>query len=309
MRGGIGSIVNKFPKVNKSRKRLNCMEKEPLISVLMTAYNREKYIAEAIESVLASTYNNFELIIVDDASTDRTVEIAREYEKKDARIRVCVNEKNLGQFPNRNKASEYAKGEFIYYADSDDTLLPDGLEKLIHAMNQFPESGFGMYNNQVKEVTLIESKEGVYNHFFKKPFLIIGPVGTILRRKFFEKIGKYPTVFGIPGDMYFDLKACCASSVILMPFQFINYRIHQDQELSNKYDYLYNNYKYLNAALTDLPLPLSTKEIQWLSKKNKRRFVVNILKYFIHTGNFRSALKAVRLAGFNFGDALIGIFH
>ena len=59
----------------------------PLVSVLMTAYNREKYIAEAIESVLASTYKNFELIIVDDCSKDKTVEIARRYAKKDQRIK------------------------------------------------------------------------------------------------------------------------------------------------------------------------------------------------------------------------------
>jgi glycosyltransferase involved in cell wall biosynthesis len=70
---------------------------KPLVSVLMTAYNREKYIAEAIQSVLSSSYTNFELIIVDDRSSDRTVEIARSFEKRDSRIRVYVNEQNLTQ--------------------------------------------------------------------------------------------------------------------------------------------------------------------------------------------------------------------
>ena len=68
------------------------VEDSPLVSVLMTAYNREKYIAEAIESVLASTYTNFELIIVDDCSTDKTVEIAKSYEVKDNRIKVYIND-------------------------------------------------------------------------------------------------------------------------------------------------------------------------------------------------------------------------
>ena len=77
----------------------------PLVSVLMTSYNREKYITEAMESVLNSTYANFELIIVDDGSTDKTVAIANEYEKKDKRVKVHTNEKNLGQFQNRNKAA------------------------------------------------------------------------------------------------------------------------------------------------------------------------------------------------------------
>ena len=89
------------------------MNIQPLVSVLMTSYNRENYIAEAIESVLASTYKNFELIIVDDRSKDRTVEIARSYESKDDRVKVYINEKNLGDYPNRNKAASYAKGFYI----------------------------------------------------------------------------------------------------------------------------------------------------------------------------------------------------
>lgn len=285
------------------------MGKDPLVSVLMTACNREKYIAEAIESVLSSTYKNFELIIVDDASSDKTVEIATQYEKKDNRIKVYVNPKNLGQFPNRNKAAEYARGEFIYYADSDDTLLRDGLEKLVWVMLQYPGPGIAMYCGQAQEVTLIDSKTGIHNHFFRSPFLIIGPGGTFLRRCFFEKIGKYPTDYGIPGDMYFNLKACCYSPVLLIPFEFMRYRIHEGQELSNKYDYLHNNYKYLNAALNDLPLPLKTEELNWLHKKNKRRFVSNIIKYFLRTGSIKKTIKAIVLAGFSFKDAVIGIFH
>ncbi len=77
---------------------------QSLISILMTAYNREHYITEAIESVLASTYQNWELIIVDDGSKDDTVSIAKSYAAEDARIKVHVNEKNLGDYPNRNRA-------------------------------------------------------------------------------------------------------------------------------------------------------------------------------------------------------------
>lgn len=89
----------------------------PLVSILMTAYNREKYIAEAIESVLASTYTNFELIIVDDCSADRTLEIAKSYEEKDKRIKIYINEKNLGDYPNRNKAASLAKGVYLKYLE------------------------------------------------------------------------------------------------------------------------------------------------------------------------------------------------
>ena len=87
----------------------------PLVSILMTAYNREKYIAEAIKSVLSSTFINFELIIVDDASVDNTVAIAQTYAANDNRLKVYINEKNIGDYPNRNKAAGYATGTFITY--------------------------------------------------------------------------------------------------------------------------------------------------------------------------------------------------
>ena len=88
------------------------------ISVLMTAFNREKYIGEAIESVLASTFKDFELIIVDDCSSDKTVEIAKNYENLDKRVKVFLNEKNLGDYSNRNKAASLANGKYIKYVDA-----------------------------------------------------------------------------------------------------------------------------------------------------------------------------------------------
>lgn len=73
-----------------------------IVSVLMTSYNREKYVAEAIESVIAQTFTEWELIIVDDQSKDATVSIAKDYAKKDSRIKVYINNHNLGDYPNRN---------------------------------------------------------------------------------------------------------------------------------------------------------------------------------------------------------------
>src|SRR6185369_13268101 len=86
--------------VNRSERGVMA---EPAVSVLMTAYNREKYVAAAIESVLAQRFTDFELIVVDDRSSDRTLEIAKEYEARDSRVRVFANERNLGDYPNRNR--------------------------------------------------------------------------------------------------------------------------------------------------------------------------------------------------------------
>ena len=85
----------------------------PAISVLMTTYNREKYVGEAIESVLNSTFKNFELVIVDDRSKDQTVEIVRNWQAKDDRVKRYINEQNLGDYPNRNQAAAHATGKYL----------------------------------------------------------------------------------------------------------------------------------------------------------------------------------------------------
>ena len=114
----------------------------PLVSVLMTAYNRKKYIAEAIESVLASTFQDFELIIVDDCSRDHTVEIVRLY-TSDPRLQVHVNEKNLGDYPNRNRAASLAKGQYLKYVDSDDYIYPRGLQIMVEMFEPFTQAAVG----------------------------------------------------------------------------------------------------------------------------------------------------------------------
>lgn len=276
----------------------------------MTAYNRERYIAEAIESVLASTYTNFELIIVDDCSADRTVEIAKSYEEKDKRIKVYVNEKNLGDYPNRNRAVSLARGRYIMFVDSDDTIVLDGIEKCVRVMENFPDCEFGIqYKDFDSSPVSLTSEEAIHKHFFVSPFLIVGPGGTIMKRSFFLRINQYPVKYGPANDMYFNLKATSLSKVALLPFPIINYRLHDGQEINNNYSYLYNNYRYLRDAVKDLPLPLEKRQSKWISNKNKRRFTVNIMKYFLRTWNLPKTLNAVRLAEFSIKDALQGIFH
>src|SRR3977135_506019 len=94
----------------------------PLVSVLLTVYNREPYLAASIESALAQTWGAFEIIIVEDRSTDGSVEIARRYERLDRRIRIVVNERNYGQFANRNHAASLASTPYLKFHDSDDVM-------------------------------------------------------------------------------------------------------------------------------------------------------------------------------------------
>jgi hypothetical protein len=196
------------------------------------------------------------------------------------------------------------------YVDSDDKILTDGFERCIDAMRQFPQAGFGMqFNEKAAAPFFVTAAKAVHDHFFNEPTLMIGPGGTILRRSFFEAIGKYPEKYGPANDMFFNLKATAAGGVLFLPFTFNYYRMHDGQEQNNKYSYLYNNYNYLHDALQELDLPLSTKEKQWIADKNKRRFLVNLVQYFIRTKNMSKALAARRLASFGIQDAWRALVH
>lgn len=104
-----------------------------LVSVIMPSFNTAKYIAETIDSVLAQTYQNWELIIVDDCSTDNTDEVVGKY-LTDTRIKYLKNEQNSGAAASRNKALREAKGKWIAFLDSDDLWEPTKLQKQIQFM-------------------------------------------------------------------------------------------------------------------------------------------------------------------------------
>jgi glycosyltransferase involved in cell wall biosynthesis len=287
------------------------MKQSPLVSVLMTAYNRELYIAEAIESVLAQDYQQYELIIVDDCSTDHTVEIANSYQKKDSRIQVYVNEKNLGQFLNRNKAATISRGELLVFVDSDDTINKDSLSYIIKEFEKYPAANFATiyHKKDIQDSVIITSSEAINKHFFQGSFLHIGPGGTVIKKSFFDKIGGFLNIYGPVGDMYYNIKAASNTDVILLAYNYLNYRQHENQELNNPFSYLYNGYRYFDDMLLLEDLPLTKKQISFLKKKNKRRFLLNLIRYYIKKRNLGELKIAIKLARFNIRDFFIAIFQ
>lgn len=119
---------------------------KPLISVIMPTYNCGRFIKESIDSVLAQSYTNWELIIVDDCSTDDTERIVGTYE--DSRIHYLRNERNIGTALTRNKALREAKGKYVAFLDADDVWLPEKLEKQLAFMQ---DKGYAFtYHNYIE---------------------------------------------------------------------------------------------------------------------------------------------------------------
>ena len=110
----------------------------PSISVVMSVYNGERYIRESVESILNQTYRDFEFILMDDASKDRTASLCRGYQKKDPRIRFYSNRENLGLTASLNKGIALAKGKWIARMDSDDVSVPERFEKQMAFLKKNP---------------------------------------------------------------------------------------------------------------------------------------------------------------------------
>ena len=166
---------------------------QPQISVIVPVYNVEKYLSRCIESILSQTFTDFELLLIDDGSTDRSGEICDEYAKKDTRIRVFHKE-NSGVSAARNLGLDNAKGEWISFVDSDDWVENDYLEKLIQGKNfELIFVGIQSYNNTMSTNRILANFEkteiyvddiNIENKIINNDLLAIGFCWGKLYKKF-----------------------------------------------------------------------------------------------------------------------------
>ena len=113
----------------------------PMVSVIMPAYNSEQFIEKSIRSALGQTYSNLEVIVIDDCSKDRTVQIVQKLAQEDNRVRLIQNETNAGAANSRNKGMDCSRGAYVALLDSDDIWHPDKLQKQIKLAE---ETGAGL---------------------------------------------------------------------------------------------------------------------------------------------------------------------
>ena len=164
-----------------------------MVSVITPCYNAERYISACIESVLAQTYNDWEMLIVDDCSEDRSAEIIREYCAKDCRIKYFKTEWPSGSptLP-RNMAIEFAKGEIVGFLDSDDIWLPEKLEEQLACMRDnnavFVFSDYEkMTHDGVRAGRIVRSDSVVTLQNFKKG----NPIGCLTAMIDISRTGKF----------------------------------------------------------------------------------------------------------------------
>lgn len=277
----------------------NCIT--PTVSILTTVYNRESFIVECIESVLTSTFTNWEMIIVDDCSTDNSVAIAREYEKQDNRIKVYVNEINLGDYPNRNKAASYATGKYIKFLDADDIIYPHGLEVMVKAMEQFPEADFGTQYN-VREYKkpypfIINTREAFIEHFFGNSFFQSGPTGTIFKREAFNKLGGFTGKRYI-GDTEMWMKFSLAGPIVIFQPSLIWWRQHSGQEFVKGQSidgYIKLNHELFYETINNASIGLQSDEKKLALSSYRKKVSRLILAEVFKRKNLANAIKLYKV--------------
>lgn len=210
--------------------------KNPKVTVLMTVCNGGKYLAETLGCVMAQTFRDFEMLIIDDGSTDQTVEIIQSF--ADARIRLLRNQTNLGIYHSRNLGMEEARGEYICLLDHDDLCTPNRLEVQVKFMDAHPDIGLsGSFADEVDADGKIIN--GRIRSYPTQPDEVVGRLWSgytilnptvILRRNDFVRHGIWhDTTFKVAGDYDFYVKAARKLKLANIPQVLLHYRQHPNQ--------------------------------------------------------------------------------
>lgn len=266
----------------------------PLISVILATYNGSKYLSEAIDSVLAQDYQNIELIIIDDASTDIHVsEQIQQYQIQDARIRSFRNEKNMERSWSKNFWVRQAKGPYIAFIDDDDIWERTKLSKQIDVLEQNPHIGIvGSFASFVEENWtpisttnhLATTEHNVYEKILLSNQFVQSAV--LIRKSIFLEAGGFP-IFNLCEDYDLWLRVLKTTKGINVPEPLLRYRVRQmSTTAKNTYRMKWITIKLILKYWSDFPhgakslvfkiitFPFSTSFLlriwNWVFRKNRQ---------------------------------------
>lgn len=234
--------------------------KTSLISIILPVYNGENYLVSAIESILAQTYPNFELIIVNDCSTDRSLEISEKYQKKDSRIKVISNFTNKKLPISLNIGHQSAKGKYITWTSHDNLLKKNFLEELSSVMERenvdivFSNYDIIRSDNSIKRIQVAGPAE----------YLLIGNyIGAsfLYRKEVFEGLNGYDPELFLIEDYDFWVRALTQYRFFNLDKNLYSYRIH-GESLTSKIN-LEEEHGNLYTSAISIMLEGVAKDLRW----------------------------------------------
>lgn len=276
---------------------------KPHISVVMPVFNVEKFIKEALNSILEQTYTNFELIAINDGSPDNSLQILKQYAKADERIRV-ISQDNQGLVATLNHGISLARGEYIARMDPDDVSFPRRFEQQVEILDTKPEvvlvaGGFEVIDEDseflYREVLPVDSDD------IKRSMLLRNPIahGSVMFRKStFEKIGQYSDSCGPMEDFYLWTQMARLGDIEAVEPAIYRWRVNQagiTSTMSKKVIEATN--RHIDTLwLQQPPQPLGALELrrrgQHYFKTYKKRGVD--MKNIVWTDNARLGVKMIR---------------
>lgn len=213
-----------------------------MISIIVPVYNGEKCIEQCIKSILNQNYIDFELLIVDDGSTDGTGAICDKYEKYDNRIKV-FHIKNGGVSHARNYGLAKAKGNYIQFIDSDDYIAKDYSKAMIEKIREFNAdlviTNYCVVSDLKKEITNYEINEGIYSpkqiveKLFQTNTLLNSPVNKLYKRNLIKKT--FDETISLGEDLLFNMNYLEQADKIYFVTQSLYFYIRNDASLTNTY--------------------------------------------------------------------------
>ena len=201
---------------------------QDLVSIVLPVYNGEKYMRESIDSVLHQTYQNWELLILDDCSTDATPQIAMEYAEKDSRISYHRNEENLRLPRNLNRGFSLAKGVYLTWTSDDNRYKPSAIETMVHALEQNRDSGFAFASCRIIDAAGKEIEYIMANDHSKKRIVGSNGVGAcfLYTRDVYETVGEYDPEYTLVEDFDYWQRIMSRFDSVAIPEILYEYRWH-----------------------------------------------------------------------------------
>lgn len=235
-----------------------------LVSIVLPVYNGEKYLRESIDSVLNQTYNNWELIIIDDCSSDTSPDIAKSYAARDKRIHYYRNEQNLKLPKSLNRGFSLTKGNYLTWTSDDNRYLPDAIYTMVNTLKENDACFVFAACNVIDESGKITDTYGVDKHSIKR---IIGqnPVGAcfMYTRDAYLKTGEYDPELFLVEDFDYWQRLCSQFKTVAIENILYDYRFHGGALTSTmKKELFYQNMK--GMLLKNRPL---FGKIDWEQKK------------------------------------------
>ncbi|HXH19354.1 MAG TPA: glycosyltransferase [Chitinophagales bacterium] len=270
---------------NQSAAIKSCAKlKIPLVTVLLPVYNAEAHVAEAIQSILSQTFRDFELLIINDGSTDRSLEIIRSF--NDARIRAESNESNMKLIATLNKGIDLARGKYIARMDADDVSLPERLQKQVDFMETHSEVGvcgtwFQLFGNSGEIVKYPEKDENIrIMMLYQTPFC---HPSIIFRKDVFDKYGiRFLPEFIHAEDYEAWVRLAGLTHFANIPEVLLKYRIHE-QSVSAAHQKIQerNTHRIIRRAFEKAGMSISDEEVHLFREvayshfKAEKKFVLS----------------------------------